>query len=189
MRQKARKAQNGRSQFQSTHPAWGATPRSHESGQYSCNFNPRTPRGVRQISILDFWLYYAFQSTHPAWGATASMFSVIIHQPISIHAPRVGCDSRKVKFARNHANFNPRTPRGVRPCNSAHVPLLILFQSTHPAWGATAHAGSGGCAFGISIHAPRVGCDHDLTCFQNGNSYFNPRTPRGVRRGSKRATS
>ena len=78
--------------------------------------------------------------------------------------------------------FNPRTPRGVRlaadaptpphPCISIHAPRegcdtaiaasytpLDLFQSTHPARGATCaeHCDRHPC--GISIHAPREGCD------------------------------
>ena len=79
------------------------------------NFNPRTPRGVRQV-----WPPY-----HP---------SIL---PISIHAPREGCDlGRMFEYARflefqsthpargatpgglrprsGHGHFNPRTPRGVR---------------------------------------------------------------------------
>ena len=100
--------------------------------------------------------------------------------------------------------FNPRTPRGVRlaadaptpphPCISIHAPRegcdtaiaasytpLDLFQSTHPARGATCaeHCDRHPC--GISIHAPREGCDlllSDLSIFKEN---FNPRTPRGVR--------
>ena len=122
--------------------------------------------------------------------------------------------------------FNPRTPRGVRlaadaptpphPCISIHAPRegcdtaiaasytpLDLFQSTHPARGATCaeHCDRHPC--GISIHAPREGCDRGhlragrLKLFQSTHPArgatsgtgrnrphrpnFNPRTPRGVR--------
>ena len=102
---------------------------------------------------------------------------------ISIHAPRVGCDY-----------------------NGLRVWILVfLFQSTHPAWGATMgaisiyqfsqisiHAPRVGCDRGvicmppavsfISIHAPRVGCDKVLGWFPAPGTNFNPRTPRGVRR-------
>ena len=57
------------------------------------------------------------------------------------------------------ANFNPRTPRGVRPGGS--------------------QTGTG--KHEISIHAPREGCDQRRPLHPFGNANFNPRTPRGVR--------
>ena len=76
----------------------------------------------------------------------------------------------------------------------------LLFQSTHPVRGATLrgarisallgisiHAPREGCdlydflcAFCIpviSIHAPREGCDTPAVCWPAGTSNFNPRTP------------
>ena len=57
-------------------------------------------------------------------------------------------------------SFNPRTPRGVR-LNRLYTELLTaLFQSTHPARGAT----------------------YCQRSFDRWHPCFNPRTPRGVRR-------
>ena len=57
--------------FQSTHPMRGATSSPSGFSSVSCDFNPRTPCGVR----LDISHTYAttapFQSTHPMRGATA----------------------------------------------------------------------------------------------------------------------
>ncbi len=80
---------------------------------------------------------------------------------VSIHAPRVGCD--------HHIRVSPGR--------------FVMFQFTHPAWGAThvpfrdrLHSPH------VSIHAPRVGCDVTKIVVQSGNSScFNSRTPRGVR--------
>ena len=58
-------------------------------------------------------------------------------------------------------DFNPRTPCGVRRSVIACRLDGIIFQSTHPVWGATI--------------ADTVGY-----CFR---FYFNPRTPCGVRHG------
>ena len=148
------------SSFQSTHPARGATTQYPKIARRKFYFNPRTPRGVRlligvyslglrSISIhapregCDVSWYttnslkHQFQSTHPARGATLSS----PHRPFS------------------HRDFNPRTPRGVRPvCRSI--------------W----EVGKK-----ISIHAPREGCDPCPTVPFMRRSYFNPRTPRGVR--------
>ena len=101
-----------------------------------------------------------FQSTHPARGATFSSCQLISIPPISIHAPREGCDLFLLSVDIDSTNFNPRTPRGVRP---HHIIDLYL------------------CAF-ISIHAPREGCDAFLPRSGRPADHFNPRTPRGVRR-------
>ena len=101
-----------------------------------------------------------FQSTHPARGATCTTLQAFCKASISIHAPREGCDIGHLLRERDIADFNPRTPRGVRR-------MMVIFNSP---------------LISISIHAPREGCDHGcmaarLTDKQN----FNPRTPRGVR--------
>ena len=80
------------------------------------SFNSRTPCGVRHIQWrIDHW-GWEFQFTHPVWGATTSHTTVaslsesfnsrtpcgvrqIVRKAeeeradVSIHAPRVGCDS------------------------------------------------------------------------------------------------
>ena len=116
--------------------------------------------GATASASCSIWPLSLFQSTHPVWGATATHGVGDRLGEISIHAPRVGCDTgggclRSI----NSTNFNPRTPCGVRR-HLAPPPLPCLrFQSTHPVWGATS-AGSNPQARGrISIHAPRVGCD------------------------------
>ena len=149
----------------------------------SLHFNPRTPRGVRPVPSPTGWASLKFQSTHPARGATPHVGQRPVQQAISIHAPREGCDRlylmalfgtynnfnprtpRGVRplimdaFIAN-ANFNPRTPRGVRRTTGVYLGIPQRFQSTHPARGATIGIPAG--------HNPLL--------------YFNPRTPRGVRR-------
>ena len=144
-------------------------------------FNPRTPRGVRRSEINANEKANLFQSTHPAWGATHRRRRFGRYMDISIHAPRVGCDYKKIVKRRKSAYFNPRTPRGVRRRRLRLGRRGFIFQSTHPAWGATGADMDAGAGEGISIHAPRVGCDC-LPPRKNINSRnFNPRTPRGVR--------
>ena len=124
------------------------------------NFNPRTPCGVRH-----------FPDVH-----------IVPLNPISIHAPRAGCDkiaraghSRRGYFnprtpcgVRQHVDmaicrkgyFNPRTPCGVRRGAPQTSQVSPPFQSTHPVRGATSR-----------ILSPPY-----------RSFYFNPRTPCGVRR-------
>ena len=85
------------------------------------------------------------------------------------------------RTGRPDAHFNPRTPCGVRPEAAQRLPT---------AWSISIHAPRAGCdvighkpgAGGvISIHAPRAGCDCSPTLETAPSSYFNPRTPCGVR--------
>ena len=100
-----------------------------------------------------------FQSTHPVWGATFRMTTTGTDTRISIHAPRVGCDS----------------------IAAAGYEFGKVFQSTHPVWGATPSDAPGPPGRGISIHAPRVGCDITCEYYHVRFQDFNPRTPCGVR--------
>ena len=102
-------------------------------------------------------------------------------------------------------NFNPRTPCGVRRGYQSLMREVLQFQSTHPVRGATSagqtqrrnyltfqstHPVRGATRqrqrsvqhAGISIHAPRAGCDSGLIPRRPSRCNFNPRTPCGVRR-------
>ena len=134
-------------------------------------FNPRPPRGERQIFLYQQVLLgdLGFQSTPPARGATEWRPAVPYFDggdPVSIHAPREGSDPT---FA---SQLIPTRER--------------QFQSTPPARGATNH------------HLPRWGYDDSGACFnprpprgERRTSWinfgydpergFNPRPPRGER--------
>ena len=56
------------------------------------NFNPRTPCGVRPLSLTAGTGTDAFQSTHPLRGATKPATLLPENIKISIHAPLAGCD-------------------------------------------------------------------------------------------------
>ena len=127
--------------FQSTHPVWGATRTQETRFARSQNFNPRTPCGVRRVG---------------------SCVSALPH-PISIHAPRVGCDFDNPGYPGGGEYFNPRTPCGVRHAGRGSRPGPERFQSTHPVWGATFDQVGAWQGLVISIHAPRVGCDQWAT--------------------------
>ena len=156
--------------FQSTRPARGATQESDRSGKGAEDFNPRAPRGARQLDELSGGRRELFQSTRPARGATPRDPDHIADGGISIHAPREGRDPRCATAAPRAGNFNPRAPRGARQfrracpnswyCISIHAPRegrdVILhrkvqiqrpFQSTRPARGATAKVNKFLCTF------------------------------------------
>ena len=104
---------------------------------------------------------------------------------ISIHAPREGCDSSSpASKTVSHADFNPRTPRGVRHWESSRDAPACDFNPRTPRGVRPHHIiDLYLCAF-ISIHAPREGCDAFLPRSGRPADHFNPRTPRGVRRST-----
>ena len=148
-------------------------------------FNPRPPRGGRlQMNIQEVCRIRKISIHAPREGGDDDPRGGGAGRcGISIHAPREGGDrGRGLEFVglvpfqstppargatarRERAkmvikNFNPRPPRGGRPCAFILTIIrLLLFQSTPPARGAT----TGGCISvhiaQISIHAPREGGD------------------------------
>ena len=100
---------------------------------------------------------------------------------ISIHAPRAGCDVKSLASCAYSFYFNPRTPCGVRRRVYSSISQRKIFQSTHPVRGATGSARRRQVRSGISIHAPRAGCDNAWRYITRRQTDFNPRTPCGVR--------
>ena len=189
------------------------------------SFNSRTPCGVRQLPPQLLAQPEKFQFTHPVRGATVvnnfgeGSTIVSIHAPragcdilitwnyflakVSIHAPRAGCDNRQYVVIYGLIRFNSRTPCGVRLPRYLAMALSRKFQFTHPVRGATVrllddahtlqvsiHAPRAGCDLDISgvsrvsdvsIHAPRAGCDNLVVVEFLPKICFNSRTPCGVR--------
>ena len=61
------------------------------------NFNPRAPYGARLRLPDTLKGASLFQSTRPVWGATIDKQKVGQFAAISIHAPRMGRDSKIVQ--------------------------------------------------------------------------------------------
>ena len=123
-------------EFQFTHPVWGAT--YQEYPKYPKNrFQFTHPVWGATLVASSLASACLFQFTHPVWGATA--YSLLIRPPtkVSIHAPRVGCDGKVGAIESPTTGFNSRTPCGVRLLVYHLEILLLLFQFTHPVWGAT----------------------------------------------------
>ena len=146
-----------------------------------------------------------FQSTCPARGTTYRVrvmkenYPISIHVPreghdgfsnlptinfiISIHVPREGHDKHINRCANGNMYFNPRAPRGARLGLHCASSQLTVFQSTCPARGTTARCCSRNARVLISIHVPREGHDYIRAAYCSGDRNFNPRAPRGARRG------
>ena len=145
--------------FQSTHLVWGATWVISRISMGMTYFNPRTSCEVRRYKNLLIEEIDLFQSTHLVWGATPKLHKNIKQLVISIHAPRVRCDSEPMDY-RVLCYISIHAPR-VR-CD------ILLIQKSR-------------CNIVISIHAPRVRCDNIFSSFHKALIYFNPRTSCEVR--------
>ena len=119
--------------------------------------------------------------------------------------PRAPCGARRRVGDTVYTllNFNPRTPCGVRPFLRRVSQRFLDFNPRTPCGvrrrpaavgescgGISIHAPRAGCdvykgvrqpQVTISIHAPRAGCDHNSGGGFSEGFDFNPRTPCGVR--------
>ena len=170
--------------FQSTPPARGATSTKRPPCIPTAYFNPRPPRGGRQVVRED---RQRRKDRH--------------FNP----RPREGGDFICKRSGSSLKDFNPRPPRGGRRCDSLRCLFPKLFQSTPPARGATAPtAPTGGRGGNFNPRPPRGGrriATNSIlhrTTFQSTPPargatpaahlprhclrHFNPRPPRGGRR-------
>ena len=102
---------------------------------------------------------------------------------ISIHALREEGDRHPSPGGSPWPDFNPRPPRGGRPEELRANAGEFVFQSTPSARRATAHDADDKAVLLISIHALREEGDGLASSSALGLSHFNPRPPRGGRRG------
>ena len=144
------------------------------------SFNSRTPCGVRQLVTHATSVRYSFNSRTPC-GVRRITLTGGYGRQVSIHAPRVGCDTGALTQWRSRSSFNSRTPCGVRHKGGRGSLPRLSFQFTHPVWGATHRTSHQGYRYQVSIHAPRVGCDGRSSHGQASAPSFNSRTPCGVR--------
>ena len=143
---------------------------------------------VRGATFFGFRILPAplFQSTRPVWGATVRRGDRGDGHPISIHAPRAGCDLDTEKPLVHVDDFNPRTPCGVRPCAAA------CRRRRGPDFNPRTPCGVRRWIRlllpGTTNFNPRAPCGarHRSGCMWSLPSYFNPRAPCGARRRQTR---
>ena len=146
--------------FQFTHPGRGATLYELAQEDGFTGFNSRTPGGVRRVRRRWMTSILKFQFTHPGRGATKLTQLIYDCFGVSIHAPREGCDASTLAQNKFIDEFQFTHPgRGATPRRSMHHSSSSLFQFTHPGRGATSAIDRAMTAKGVSIHAPREGCD------------------------------
>ena len=101
------------------------------------SFNSRTPGGVRLLVVVE----------------------VADGLPVSIHAPREGCDTPPAIAARGRSGFNSRTPGGVRLITTCRLSLEVEVSIHAPREGCDEVEEGAHLVYKVSIHALREGCD------------------------------
>ena len=146
-------------------------------------FNPRTPCGVRPLTLPGRQMYSSvFQSTHSLRSATPAYVLNQLVTAVSIHALLAECDQWEGYVAiddngfqsthslrsatiigvlpcQGPAGFNPRTPCGVRLQPTEVNLLACWFQSTHSLRSATLQQIHQFFFRVVSIHALLAECD------------------------------
>ena len=131
----------------------------------SINFNPRAPRGARQVvSPYSPAAKKHFNPRAPRGARPLSGTMPVITRPISIHVPREGHDAADTGTT-GHQGISIHVPReGHDVTVSVNRGFNLRFQSTCPARGTTRS--------GVTI--------------ENITDDFNPRAPRGARPNTAR---
>ena len=128
-------------------------------------------------------MVFEFQSTPPVWGAT--MQSCPCNRSLINFNPRPPCGGRRGDFSpgRDPEPFQSTPPVwGATDIRPKGCYTILIFQSTPPVWGATRFGFDSFPSTNISIHAPRVGGDIELSSGGVCTFDFNPRPPCGGRR-------
>ena len=143
------------------------------------NFNPRFPRGKRQVSFKTKRRYHIFQSTLPAREATPDHSSGV--RGLKDFNPRFprGKRHKTALETLREIHFNPRFPRGKRRSSCASSRSLPEFQSTLPAGEATKVVAGTPIDAIISIHASRGGSDPVTTIKSACAGQFQSTLPAG----------
>ena len=171
----------------------------------SADFNPRSPRGLRQRYCVPVMTAMLFQSTQPKRAATNGVFCLVgARVKFQSTQPKRAATYRKGVLIPSACYFNPRSPRGLRPEAGLMRETNYIFQSTQPKRAATLYFDVGFRDGIISIHAAQEGCDLTAIEFINvvltfqstqpkraatargkciicRHNHFNPRSPRGLR--------
>ena len=123
-----------------------------------------------------------FQFTHPVWGATTGLALLPSKRPC--FNSRTPCGARLCYLAGYAGEVGvsihaPRLGRDTRPSGGGG--RFFKFQFTHPMWGATISQRHIICHSLVSIHAPQWGATRVSTSETTEPNSFNSRTPCGVR--------
>ena len=150
---------------------------------HTCDFNPRTPRGVRRGAYTHtVWFSPYFNPRAPCGARLVALHKGGGKPGISIHALREGCDLRSALGLFGSEGISIHAPHAGRDADDDGGKRRVLISIHAP------HAGRDGVALAvgggihpISIHAPHAGRDEAIQNKVTLRGNFNPRAPCGAR--------
>ena len=161
--------------------------RNHKGDAFSTqDFNPRSPRGERPFPARAFATVLEFQSTLPSRGATFFRQLLRTVKSISIHAPLAGSDFLASRFFLISLIFQSTLPSRGATSSEDYKERFRAISIHAPLAGSDRETGLQTSRYRISIHAPLAGSDASFAPSEEVFFYFNPRSPRGERRGRKK---
>ena len=150
---------------------------------HTCDFNPRTPRGVRRGAYTHtVWFSPYFNPRAPCGARQGDHLGGTPLRTISIHAPRAGRDRQVLQCPDIVDGISIHAPRAGRDGGGSTQGIFPGgFQSTRPVRGATAAASACACVCKFQSTRPVRGAT--LFPFRCGPppGHFNPRAPCGAR--------
>ncbi len=123
--------------------------------EYIKNFNPRPPRGGRQVQHCSDKVSNRFQSTSSARRTTEIYQQPKAYRPISIHVLREEDDEPTAPPTAMLFYFNPRPPRGGRRHGRSEGGRTEYFNPRPPRGGRPRQLRQTAPPEGISIHVLR----------------------------------
>ena len=122
-------------------------------------FNPRLPGGRRRELFVAFCNHEPISIHASRVGGDETINAICVEDRISIHASRVGGDpSRRLPCECRSISIHASRVGGDQRAVERYIELLA-FQSTPPGWEATFTSQKQWERYLISIHASRVGGD------------------------------
>ena len=128
------------------------------------DFNPRSPDGERPERGLDVGQSAGISIHAPRMGSDQRRIQRLTPaEPISIHAPRMGSDEASAETCAWYKPFQSTLPGwGATICSSQPLISLNDFNPRSPDGERPPLRHAGTNVRGISIHAPRMGSDLDV---------------------------
>ena len=126
---------------------------------------------------------YRFNSRTPCGVRLTNNYGNQVCSPVSIHAPRAGCDRQRISVRDISVSVSIHAPRAGCDTQSPYTATINGLVSIHaPRAGCDPNIKLRYIRSIVSIHAPRAGCDPRTVMFRRAKvTGFNSRTPCGVR--------
>ena len=145
---------------------------------HTCDFNPRTPRGVRRGAYTHtVWFSPYFNPRAPCGARLVALHKGGGKPGISIHALREGCDLRSALGLFGSEGISIHAPHAGRDEKESFSYILWPISIHAPHAGRNADDDGGKRRVLISIHAPHAGRDSDTSRSARSSCKFQSTRP------------